>query len=1019
MKVFRSHLLLCGGTGCHASGALKVKSALIDEISKKGLSEEVKIVETGCNGFCAQGPLLVVYPEGVIYMNMKPDDMPELVEEHLVKGRILERLLYKEPLTKEEIPAMNDIPFFALQELRVLRNRGMIDPEVIDEAIARDGYAGLAKALTEMTPEQIVQEVLDSGLRGRGGAGFPTGLKWKFCAASPSDVKYILCNADEGDPGAFMDRSVLEADPHALLEGMVIGAKAIGAHHGYIYCRAEYPLAIHRLNIAMKQAKEYGLLGKDILGTGFDFELQVYQGAGAFVCGEETALMTSIEGKRGMPRPRPPFPAVSGLWQKPSVLNNVETFANIGQIILNGASWYNSIGTEKSKGTKVFALTGDVNNVGLVEVPMGTSLGQIVYEIGGGIPKERKFKAAQLGGPSGGMIPAEHLNAPIDFERVAELGAIMGSGGLIVLNEDKCAVDMARFFMDFVQDESCGKCTPCREGTKRMLELLTNICKGKGKEGDIELLEEMAVIIKNASLCGLGQTAPNPVLSTIRYFRKEYEEHIRDKRCSAVVCSALFKSPCQHTCPAGMDVPAYLTLIRTERLEDAYKVMLRTNPFPSVCGRVCDHKCQAKCRRGNLDEPLAIKFLKRFITDNASRPKQALAPVTRKEKIAVVGAGPAGLTAARDLALRGYKVTVFEELSQAGGMLRWAIPAYRLPRNTLAEEIKNNIEAVGVEIKCNTRVGKDISFDKLSKDFDYVFLAPGSQKSQPMGVEGENLKGVFGGVEFLRDFNNEEEAWTSGKKTLGSKVAVIGGGNSAIDAARVALRIGADVTILYRRERKDMPAAEEEIIAAEEEGIKIEYLVAPLKIEGKDGKVNGISCQRMKLGDFDRSGRKKPVAIAGSEFTLSVDAVVAAIGQTSDMAFVPKESGVAVNKWNTFELASGTKSQTTNPKFFTGGDALTGPDTVIGAIAAGHQAAADIDSAIRKANGEDAYEAPAEEKIDIPFIVDEESVEEPQAKMPELHGPDRKRNFKEVELGYLKEIAIHEACRCLRCDAEI
>ena len=1019
MKVFRSHFLLCGGTGCHASGSLKVKSALLDEIGKKGLSEEVKVVETGCNGFCAQGPLMVAYPEGVIYMNMKPEDMPELVEEHLVKGRILERLLYKEPVSKEEIPAMHDIPFFALQELRVLRNRGMIDPEVIDEAIARDAYEGMAKALTEMTPEQIVQEVLDSGLRGRGGAGFPTGLKWKFCAQSKSDIKYVLCNADEGDPGAFMDRSILEADPHAVLEGMVIAAKAIGANYGYIYCRAEYPLAIHRLGVAMKQAQEYGLLGNDILGTGFNFDLHVYQGAGAFVCGEETALMTSIEGKRGMPRPRPPFPAVSGLWQKPSVLNNVETFANIGQIILKGASWYNSIGTERSKGTKVFALTGDVNNVGLVEVPMGTTLGQIVYEIGGGIPKGKKFKAAQLGGPSGGCIPAEHLNSPIDFERVAELGAIMGSGGLIVLDEDKCAVDVARFFMDFVQDESCGKCTPCREGTKRMLEMLTNICQGKGKEGDIELLQEMAYIIKNASLCGLGQTAPNPVLSTIRYFKHEYEEHIKDHKCRAVVCSALFKSPCQHTCPAGMDVPAYLALVRAERLEDAYKVMLRTNPFPSVCGRVCDHKCQAKCRRGNFDEALAIKFLKRYITDNAPRPKQEAAPVTRQEKIAIVGAGPAGLTAARDLALRGYKVTVFEALSQPGGMLRWAIPAYRLPRNVLADEIKNNVEAVGVEIKCNTAVGKDISFEQLNKDFDYIFLAPGSQVSQPMGVDGENLKGVFGGVEFLRDFNNEEEAWTSGKKTLGSKVAVIGGGNSAIDAARVALRLGADVTILYRRERKDMPAAEEEIIAAEEEGIKIEYLVAPLKIEGKDGKVIGISCQRMKLGDFDRSGRKRPVAIPGSEFTLSVDAVVAAIGQTSDMAFVPKESGVSVNKWNTFDLASGSKSQTTNPKFFTGGDALTGPDTVIGAIAAGHQAADDIDSAIRKANGEDAYEAPIEEKIDIPFIVDEESEELPQARMPELHGPDRKRNFKEVELGYAKDAANKEACRCLRCDVEL
>ena len=1019
MKVFRSHFLICGGTGCHASGTAKVKNALIEEIDKRGLSKDVKIVETGCNGFCALGPIMVAYPEGVVYMSMKPDDVPELVEEHLVKGRILQRLLYKEPTTKEIIPAMNDIPFFALQELRVLRNRGLIDPENIDEAIARDAYSGMAKALTEMTQEKIIQEVLESGLRGRGGAGFPTGLKWKFCSQSPSDVKYVLCNADEGDPGAFMDRSVLEADPHAVLEGMVIAAKAIGAHSGYIYCRAEYPLAIHRLNVAINQAKEYGLLGKDILGTGFDFELQIYQGAGAFVCGEETALMTSIEGKRGMPRPRPPFPAVAGLWQKPSVLNNVETFANIGQIILNGASWYNAVGTEKSKGTKVFALTGDVNNVGLVEVPMGTTLGQIVYDIGGGIPGGRKFKAAQLGGPSGGCIPAEHLNTPIDFERVTELGAIMGSGGMIVLDEDKCAVDIARFFMDFVQDESCGKCTPCREGTKRMLEMLTNITQGKGKEGDIELLQEMAGIIKNASLCGLGQTAPNPVLSTIRYFRDEYELHIKEKRCKAVVCTALFKSPCQHTCPAGMDVPAYIALIRSGRFEDAYKVMLQTNPFPSVCGRVCDHKCQAKCRRGKLDEALAIKFLKRFITDNAPRPKISPVTVTRKEKIAVVGAGPAGLTAARDLARRGYKVTVFEELSEPGGMLRWAIPAYRLPREILASEIKDNIKSLGVEIKCNTRVGKDISFEQVGKDFDYIFLAPGAQKSQPMGVPGENLKGVYGGVEFLRDFNANEDSWLSGKKTLGSKVAVIGGGNSAIDAARVALRLGADVTILYRRERKDMPAAEEEIIAAEDEGMKIEYLVAPLKIDAKDGKVNGITCQRMKLSEFDRSGRKKPAPIAGSEFTLSVDAVIAAIGQTSDMTFVSKDSGVSVNKWSTFDLAKDSKSQTTNPKFFTGGDALTGPDTVIGAIEAGHQAARDMDSYIRKINGEPAYVEPPEEKIEIPFIIDEESVEAPQAKMPELHGPERKRNFKEVELGYLREVAIQEACRCLRCDAEI
>lgn len=1019
MKVFRSHLLICGGTGCHSSGSINTRRALKEEIDKRGLSGEVKVVETGCNGFCALGPIIVAYPEGVVYLSAKPEDMPELVEEHLVKGRILERLLYKEPITHEAIPRMGDIPFFALQKLIVLKNRGVIDPENIDEAIARDGYAGMAKALTEMTPEQIIKEVFDSGLRGRGGAGFPTGLKWRFCAQTPGEVKYILCNADEGDPGAFMDRSVLEADPHAVLEGMVVAAKAIGAHQGYIYCRAEYPLALHRLDIAIGQAKEYGLLGKDILGTGFDLDIEVYQGAGAFVCGEETALMTSIEGKRGMPRTRPPFPAIAGLWGKPSVLNNVETFANVGQIILNGASWYNAIGTERSKGTKVFALTGDVVNVGLVEVPMGTTLGQIIFDIGGGIPGGKKFKAAQLGGPSGGCIPIEHLNTPIDYERVTQLGAIMGSGGMIVMNEDKCAVDMARFFMDFVQDESCGKCTPCRAGTKRMLDILTDITQGRGKEGDIELLEQMGAIIKNASLCGLGQTAPNPVLSTIRYFRDEYEEHIREKRCRAVVCSALFKSPCQHTCPAGMDVPAYVALVRAERFDDAYKVMLRTNPFPSVCGRVCDHKCQAKCRRGNLDEAIAVKYLKRFIADNARKPKPSPAQVTRTQRIAVIGAGPAGLTAARDLALRGYRVTVFEELPEPGGMLRWGIPAYRLPRDILAGEIDDNIRTLGVEIKCNTRVGKDISFEEVDSQFDYVFLATGAHKSQPMRVDGENLQGVFGSVEFLRDFNANEEAWLTGRKTLGSKVAVIGGGNSAIDAARVALRLGADVTILYRREKKDMPAAEEEILAAEDEGVKIQFLVAPLRIEEKDGRVCGITCERMELKEFDKSGRKIPGAIEGSEFTLSVDAVISAIGQAPDMSFIPKESGVGVTRWSTFQLASGSKSQTTNPKFFTGGDALTGPDTVIGAIAAGHRAARDMDNYIRMVNGEPAYVEPPEEEIEVPLVIDEESIEAPQARMPELDAQRRRHAFEEVELGYERLQAVKEASRCLRCDAEI
>jgi len=541
MKKIRTQLMLCGGTGCHSSGSLAFREALEHEIVKRGLSEEVKIIETGCNGFCAVGPVMLVQPEGIFYQKLKPEDVPLLVEEHLLKGRPVKKLMYVEPASAQTIPKMNDIPFFSKQMFRVMRNKGVIDPEIIDEYIARDGYFGVAKALTEMTPEQIIHEVKVSGLRGRGGAGFPAGLKWEFASKSQSDIKYVLCNADEGDPGAFMDRSVLEADPHAVLEGMIIAARAINAHQGYIYCRTEYPLAIHRLTIAIRQAREYGLLGKNILGSGFDFDIEIYEGAGAFVCGEETALMRSIEGRRGMPRPRPPFPAQKGLWEKPTILNNVETLANIAQIITNGGEWYASIGTAGSKGTKVFALSGDVNNIGLVEVPMGTTLRTLIFDIGGGIPDKKKFKGVQMGGPSGGCVPEHLLDTPVDYEEIAKVGAIMGSGGVIVMDENTCMVDMARFFMDFIQDESCGKCTPCREGTRRFLEILKRICNGQGEPSDIDTLEEMAIVIKNASLCGLGQTAPNPVLSTLRYFKDEYYAHIIEKRCPAKRCVALLK----------------------------------------------------------------------------------------------------------------------------------------------------------------------------------------------------------------------------------------------------------------------------------------------------------------------------------------------------------------------------------------------------------------------------------------------------------------------------------------------
>ena len=544
--MIRSHVLVCGGTGCTSSGSNKIQEALVAEIAAKGLADEIKVIGTGCFGLCALGPIMIVYPEGTFYSCVTVDDVPEIVEEHFLKGRPVERLVYNDAQAAGDdmhhATSLSETAFYKKQKRIALRNCGVINPENIDEYIAMDGYQALGKVLTEMTPDDVIQTILDSGLRGRGGGGFPTGLKWKFASGNRGEVKkYVACNADEGDPGAFMDRSILEGDPHAVLESMAIAGYAIGADEGFIYVRAEYPIAVHRLEIAIKQAREYGLLGKDIFGTGFNFDIELRFGAGAFVCGEETALMTSIEGNRGEPRPRPPFPAVKGLFGKPTVLNNVETYANITQIILNGPDWFKTMGTEKSKGTKVFALGGKITNTGLVEVPMGTTLREVVEEIGGGIPNGKKFKAAQTGGPSGGCIPAALIDTPIDYDNLIAIGSMMGSGGLIVMDEDTCMVDLARFFLDFTVDESCGKCTPCRVGTRRLLEILDKIIAGNGEMEDLDRLEELSNYIKSASLCGLGQTAPNPVLSTLRYFRDEYVAHIVDKKCPAGVCKSLMQ----------------------------------------------------------------------------------------------------------------------------------------------------------------------------------------------------------------------------------------------------------------------------------------------------------------------------------------------------------------------------------------------------------------------------------------------------------------------------------------------
>ncbi len=558
----RSTVLICGGTGCSSSGSAKIKDKMEAELKAHGLENEVKVVVTGCFGLCALGPIMIVYPEGTFYSRVTVDDVPEIVSEHLLKGRIVKHLAYDETVKEDEILSLNETAFYKKQKRIALRNCGVINPENIDEYIGTDGYQALGKVLTEMQPQEVIDVIKASGIRGRGGAGFPTGMKWQFAANQPAGKKFVCCNADEGDPGAFMDRSILEGDPHALIEAMAIAGYAIGSDQGYVYVRAEYPIAVNRLQIALKQAREYGLLGKDIFGTGFNFDIELRLGAGAFVCGEETALMTSIEGKRGEPRPRPPFPAVKGLYGRPSILNNVETYANIAQIILNGADWFKSMGTEKSSGTKVFALGGKIKNTGLVEVPMGTTLREIIYEIGGGIPDGKKFKAAQTGGPSGGCIPEKHLDTPIDFENLAAIGSIMGSGGLIVMDEDNCMVDIAKFFLEFTVDESCGKCTPCRVGTVRMLEILDKITSGNGTLEDIDKLEELCNYVKSASLCGLGQTAPNPVLSTLQYFRDEYVAHVVDKKCPAGVCKNLMQyvviedkckgcTACARKCPVG------------------------------------------------------------------------------------------------------------------------------------------------------------------------------------------------------------------------------------------------------------------------------------------------------------------------------------------------------------------------------------------------------------------------------------------------------------------------------------
>ncbi len=1012
-KPYRIHLMLCSGLSCASSKSFEVREALESELHKCNLKDEVLIVVTGCNGLCPHGPIMIVQPDNILYHSLTAEDIPRLVEEHFLKGRPVKDLIYTATSEELPIPKISDIGFFNKQRLVVFRNRGQIDPENIEEYIARDGYKALAKVLTSMTPEEVLQEIQKSGLRGRGGAGFPTGLKWELCRKAKGEPKYIVCNADEGDPGAYMDRAILEGDPHGVLEGMLIGAYAIGATQGYIYIRSEYPLAVLKKQRALDRAREYGLVGKDIFGTGFDFDIKIMQGSGAFVCGEETSLIRSIEGKNPEPRMKPPFPVESGLWGKPTNINNVETWANVPVIIHRGAKWFSEIGTEKSKGTKIFSLVGKINNTGLVEVPMGTTLREIVYDIGGGIPDGKELKSVQTGGPSGGCIPAKLIDLPIDYEGLAEVGSIMGSGGMIIMDEDTCMVDIAKYFIQFTSEESCGKCSSCREGSLALLDILTRITNGEGKDSDIELLRELSEGIKDASLCGLGQTLPNPVLSTLNYFMEEYEQHIKYKRCPAAVCKGIISSACQHICPLGQDVPCYVGLIVQGKFKEAIEIVKKENPLPLICGRVCHHPCEDKCHAGDVGAPVAIRSLKRFLADYElehgisieKKPKQA-----RDERVAVIGAGPAGLVCAYYLALEGYQVTVFERLPIPGGMLAVGIPEYRLPKEILKFEIES-IKKLGVEIKTNIGIGKDVQILDLKKEYKAVFIATGAHKGLKLRIDGEDMKGVIDAVEFLRKVNLGEEV------NIGEKVVVIGGGDAAIDAARVAKRFGKNVQIIYRRTKIEMPADENEIEEAVAEGIDIEFLAAPVKVLSSNGKVEAVECVRMKLGDVDKSGRRRPVPVEQSEFTVKLDTLIPAIGQEPDITFLTNDSNVKISKWNTIEVNPETL-YTNEEGIFAGGDVVTGPNTVTDAMAQGKVAAQMIHKYIQGEPLEREYKVtrPAIQ-VEATELTDEEMEQLTEVPMPTM-AIDERTNFKEVELGFGREQAINEAKRCLRCDLE-
>ena len=1030
----RTVVIVSGGTCGFVAGAREVFHALAEELARRELLDRVEIKLTGCHGFCAQEVLVVVRrgEREILYCRVKPQDAAEFVDAAVVHDGLLERLLYEVPGGNgARIAEKNQVPFYAHQERRLLLNNNRIDPLSLDDYLRHGGYLALAKALAS-DPREVLGWIEQAGLRGRGGAGFPTGRKWRMTRDSTEalseadggegDVRcYMVCNADEGDPGAFMDRSLLEGNPHALLEGMAIGAWAIAGDtsascHGYIYVRNEYPLAIEHLQNAIAQARAAGLLGENILGTGFSFDLRIVRGAGAFVCGEETALIESIEDHIGEPRIKPPFPVVKGLWGMPTTLNNVKSWASATMIVAQGPEYFASVGTETSRGTAVFSLVGKVANTGLIEVPMGMTLGEIIHRIGGGSQSGKPIKAVQTGGPSGGCIPASMLDIPVDYESLTKAGTIMGSGGMIVMDETTCMVDTAKYFVHVGMEESCGKCTPCRDGLQHMHYILERITAGHGQPGDIELLERIGQHIRELSFCGLGKTAANPVLSTIRYFRDEYEAHIERKRCPAVVCRELVSSPCQHLCPINAEAPEYIALIAQGRFREAFETITKDNPLPTVCARVCHHPCESRCLAAQSSGALSVRALKRFAVDYAIReglyPPPPQPPPTG-EPVAIIGSGPAGLMAGYYLARFGYRATIFEALDEPGGTLRVGIPAYRLPRDLLAADIEN-IQRAGVEIRTGVRVGRDVSFDDLTRDFRAVFIAAGAHKSKKLGIPHEDADGVLDAIQFLKRVNLNQPVRT------GARVGVIGGGNAAVDAARVALRLPGcqSVQILYRRTRAEMPAFAEEVEALVEEGAELQLLVAPVEILVGNGRLAGVRCQRMELGEPDESGRRRPVPLPDSEFDLPLDTLLVAIGEDADVRFLGQNSGIEISRRGTAVVGRETQA-TGRAGVFAGGDVVTGPDTVIAAMAAGKVAAEMIDRYLRGEAIERHYE-PVRPAVYVPpaTAAAPEAATAGRAAVSLLPITARHDGFAEVEQTLTEEQAIREASRCLRCDLQ-